>query len=162
MKQSFDVKFDEGGVMAALDKLGEGLKSHVRPAAQAGAQVFYDEVRRNVAEIGKVTGNLASSIYQVYSKDNSSEEQATYHISWNAKKAPHGHLVEFGHLQTRKVYVGSDGNWYTSKEKWPFPVWVAPKSFIRSAYDAMQLAAMKAVKEKFEQEAEKTIEGLKA
>jgi hypothetical protein len=32
-----------------------------------------------------------------------------YHVSWNAKKAPHGGLVEWGHLQRYRYYRGADG-----------------------------------------------------
>jgi hypothetical protein len=35
-------------------------------------------------------------------------------VSWNHRKAPHGHLVEFGHVQRYASYVGKDGNWYTA------------------------------------------------
>src|SRR5205085_5719958 len=65
-------------------------------------------------------GALKASIYQVFSKDNSGSGHATYHVSWNAKKAPHGHLVEFG----------------TSR---------APAHpFLRPAYDAKVTAALEA------------------
>jgi hypothetical protein len=110
MADAFSIKFDQSGLDAVLDGLAAGVQEQIRPAAQAGAQVFYDEVQLNVAAIGKKSGNLASSIYQVFSQDNSKDGRATYHISWNAKKAPHGHLVEYGHIQTRKVYLGKDGS----------------------------------------------------
>ena len=35
-------------------------------------------------------------------------------MSWNKQTAPDGQLVEFGHIQSFKVYVGSDGKWYTA------------------------------------------------
>ena len=41
-------------------------------------------------------GNLRDSIYQVFSKTNSYKDVSTYHISWNADKAPYGAMVEFG------------------------------------------------------------------
>jgi HK97 gp10 family phage protein len=41
-------------------------------------------------------GTLRNSIYQVFSKDNSFSDVSTYHISWNADKAPYGAMVEFG------------------------------------------------------------------
>jgi HK97 gp10 family phage protein len=95
----------------------EKIKAAVRPAAQAGAQVLYEAVKANVNRIGKKTGNLAASIYQAYAPEKSGELVSTYAISWNKQKAPHGHLVEFGHIQRYKVYVGSDGNWHTAIRK---------------------------------------------
>jgi hypothetical protein len=94
----------------------EKIHAAVRPAAQAGAQVLYEAVRSNAGR-NKKTGNLERSIYQAYSKANSSELRATYHVSWNHIKAPHGRLLEWGHVQRYKVYVGSDGNWYTAVRK---------------------------------------------
>jgi hypothetical protein len=97
-----------------LDSMTIDVEDGVRPASQAGAEVFYQQVKRNVAGIGRVTGNLDSAIYQAYSANNSGKGRAVYHVSWNARKAPHGHLVEFGHIQRYKVYTGRDGRWYTA------------------------------------------------
>lgn len=106
MGRSMTVKADLSGAMAGLDAIVAASNKAVRPAAQAGAQVLYDEVllRVPVAKRVKVTkggreilpGALKAAIYQAYSKDNSGTDHATYHVSWNAKKAPHGHLVENG------------------------------------------------------------------
>lgn len=151
MADAFSIKFDTSAAFAALDGIDAKVKENIRPAAQAGAQVLYDEVKVNVARIGKVTGNLESSIYQVFSEDNSTLERATYHVSWNGSKAPHGHLVEYGHIQTRKVYVGSDGKWYTSKTLLPEPKQVAASPFLRPAFAAKAKEAAEAAKARFEQ-----------
>jgi HK97 gp10 family phage protein len=105
---------DMASLYAMVDEMGDAAEAAARPAAQAAAQVLYDEVRRNVAAIPAKTGKLAQSIYQVYSQANSAAGRATYHVSWNVRKAPHGHLVEFGHIQRYATYVGSDGNFYTA------------------------------------------------
>lgn len=107
----------------------------VRPAAQAGAQVFYDEVRTRVAALGDApekaaaeagmqvgSGRLYKAIYQGYSKDKSINGKSAYVISWRTGKstegsgglttAPHGHLVELGHWRKYKVYKRG-GRWYT-------------------------------------------------
>jgi HK97 gp10 family phage protein len=149
MADAITMTFDDAALQAALTELGAKATEFVRPAAQAGAQVLYDEVKVNAEKIRRKTGNLASSIYQAYSQDNSDNTRATYHVSWNARKAPHGHLVEFGHLQTRKAYIGSDGKWYTSKEKLPEPKHVAAQPFVRPAYDAKRTAALQVSKETF-------------
>lgn len=106
---SFSIGADLSGINALLDELGERAESAARPAAQAAAQVLYNEVKKNVAALGRVTGNLDRSIYQAYSASNSGTGLATYHVSWNSSKAPHGWLVEKGHLQRYRYYKGNDG-----------------------------------------------------
>lgn len=96
-----------------MDELAEGCEAAARPAAQAGSQVLYDEVKRNVNAIGRKTGRLAAAIYQAYSRDNSRDGVAQYHVSWNYGKAPHGHLVEFGHVQRYVTYIDKRGQWKT-------------------------------------------------
>lgn len=105
---------DLSGLDSLLDDLGDKAENAARPAAQAAAQVLYEGVKRNVAQIGQKSGNLDRSIYQVYSEDHSGPGSATYHISWNVRKAPHGHLLEFGYIQRYASYIGKDGNWYTA------------------------------------------------
>jgi len=111
----FDVDVDLGRVIAKLDLLEEDVTANApRPVAQAGAQVFYEEVkaRAPVSEKGhwfhgtsfKKTGQkywfergtLRDAIYQAFSEDNSGDGVATYHIAWNHQKAPYGFMVEFG------------------------------------------------------------------
>lgn len=138
MASNVSMKFDTSGINSALDKLNDGINGQVRPAAQAGAQELYDEVKTNVAKLGRKTGNLDASIYQVFSKDNSPDGRATYHVSWNAKKAPHGHLLEYG---TRRAPA--------------YP-------FLRPAYDAKAKQALEAAKEKMTQGAQQVITELKA
>lgn len=106
---SFKIKVDLAGLNGYLDRMNEGVQAAARPAAQAGAQVLYNEVQTNVKKIKRKTGNLASAIYQAYSENNSGPGRATYHVSWNAKKAPHGHLVEWGHLQRYEYYQDDAG-----------------------------------------------------
>lgn len=106
---AFAIKVGLAGLDALLDEKAEAVADAARPAAQAAAQVLYDDVLRNVARVGRRTGNLAASIYQAYSQNNSVPGKAVYHVSWNAKKAPHGHLVEWGHLQRYEYYKGNDG-----------------------------------------------------
>lgn len=133
------LRVDIGAVDEVIDGAQARLLENVRPAAQVGAEERYQAVMRNVNALGRKTGNLADSIYQVFSEDNSQEAgtgyvRATYHVSWNARKAPHGHLVEFGHIQKYKVYLGKDGKWYTNKKaKLSTPVQVPARPFIRPA-----------------------------
>lgn len=159
MAQSLTCQFDAGGAQAALQNIADEAQALVRPAAQSGAQVLYQEVVARVAAIGQITGNLRASIYQVYSRDHSTTDRATYHVSWNARKAPHGGLVEYGHIQTRKVYLGSDGKWHTSKEMLPQPKRVAARPFLRPAYDARAGQAVEAARVTFTEGMQRVLNG---
>jgi HK97 gp10 family phage protein len=103
---SFTMTLDLAAANAEIEAVGTKAAGKMRPAAQAAAQVLYDEVmlrvpvakRAKTLKSGRVIkpGALRAAIYQAYSEDHSTAARATYHVSWNAKKAPHGHLVENG------------------------------------------------------------------
>jgi hypothetical protein len=97
-----------------LDAIPAEVERAARPAAEDGARVLHDAVKRNIAGIGKKSGNLARAIYMVYSKDRSGPLSPEFHISWSARRAPHGHLVEFGHVQRYAAYIDKAGNWKTA------------------------------------------------
>lgn len=97
---------DLSGLESLFDELGGAAEEAARPAAQAAAQAFYDAAKSNVNALGKVSGKLAQAIYQAYSPEKSGHGLATYHVSWNHTKAPHGGLVEYGHWQ-RYVVVNT-------------------------------------------------------
>lgn len=104
------IEVDTTGIDRMFDALLGEAEAAVRPAAQAGAQVLYDAVKSNVSQLKTVTGNLNRSIYQVYNKELSVDgKTAVYDISWNKTKAPHGWLVEYGHLQRYEYYQNADG-----------------------------------------------------
>jgi HK97 gp10 family phage protein len=135
-----------------IGALEEDVRAAARPAAQAGAEVLYQAVMQNVNALGRQSGNLASSIYQAYSTHDSKDGKHVYHVSWNPRKAPHAHLVEFGHIQKFKVYLGKDGRWYTNKKApLPSPIQRAAKPFMRSAM-AQFPRAQAAMEERFFQE----------
>lgn len=133
MSQPFRIRVDLSQL--GMDTLVADAEAAARPAAQAGAQVLYEAVLRNVNGIKRHTGNLQRSIYQAYSQDNSGPGKATYHVSWNHKKAPHGHLVEWGHLQRYAVFIDErTGRWVTDTDrKLPTPKLVAARPFVRPA-----------------------------
>lgn len=132
---SFTIRADTSGAERWLEELGDEAEAAVRPAAQAGADVIYAEVKRNVSKLRRKTGNLERSIYQAFSADNSSPAKATYHISWNTRKAPHGHLVEYGHLQRYGISYDPDTRRFITHKGRPLstPKLVAAKPFIRPA-----------------------------
>lgn len=81
---------------AQLSRYGAHVKEDVAMAGVAEmAVVIYDEVKVNVAK-HKKTGLLSSAIYRVYSPEKSLGALKLYRVSWNKRKAPHGHLLENG------------------------------------------------------------------
>jgi hypothetical protein len=132
--------------LADFDTMIDGMESEVqaalRPAAQAGAQVLYDAVLTNVRSMHKVTGNLERSIYQVFSARNSGPMVAAYRVSWNGNKAPHGHLVEYGHLQRYEITYDPKTRRFTTHKDRPLPVpkHVAAHPFIRPAASRLPAA----------------------
>ena len=107
---SMRIKVDVAKFKEQLRATADTLNQATRPAAQAGAQIIYERAKLLVpvskaahkfygthAVYGPYSpGTLRNSIYQVFSKDNSFSDTSTYHISWNADKAPYGSMVEFG------------------------------------------------------------------
>lgn len=116
-KHTFNMAVDMSSLDELLDELEGDIEAAVRPAAQAAADVFYKAVQKNVAALGTSTGSLYGSIYQKFVEEKSGPGKATYHISWRTSgkgtRAPHGHLVEFGHIQRYAVHLADDGHWYT-------------------------------------------------
>jgi hypothetical protein len=147
----FSVTFDTNAVTDFVDALREDVAAALRPAAQKGAQLLYEQVKANVAAIGGETGNLQSSIYQVFSEYKSTPNvSAEYHISWNGAKAPHGHLVEYGYIQRyQRVISRKTGKWITLKNKrLATPKQIPPRAFIRRA-TAQFPAALQATETEF-------------
>ncbi len=84
------------GLAASLEHLENRIKGEVALAGVASlARVVYDQVKENTLAHVK-TGTLHAAIYRAYSPEKSSDFMKRYKISWNKRKAPHGHLLEFG------------------------------------------------------------------
>lgn len=125
-------KFDVSQVLAGLENM-KSIQTHLaRSMCVAGGKVLRDEAK---VRAPVDTGKLRDSIYLAYRDKESTETRVVYQVSWNAKKAPYGHLLEFGHWQTRAAYKGKDGEWYSGAAL-PQPKWVPAHSFMRPAYDA--------------------------
>lgn len=143
--------FDFSKINARLDKITVAARESTRAAAQAGAQVFYDEMRARVpvsdhahffyGRSSRKTGvryyfepgNLRDSIYQYRLRYYDDGGKTTYAIAWNQRKAPYGHMVEFG----------------TSR---------APAHpFLRPTYDAVRGTAVEAVKQVMAAELKKVL-----
>ena len=108
VKMALDVA-QLGGLLRGIE---QQIHDATRPAAFDAAEVIYNDVQANVAQIGRVTGNLQSAVYRAFDQQNSGATKARYNVSWNKRKAPHGHLVEFGHIQRYVTYIGKNGQWY--------------------------------------------------
>ena len=124
----FKVSFSLPAVLEQTDYLRKIVQEAVIPATQAGAEVFYKEVKGRASGISK-SGNLPRAIYQYRDKDEQRPGHARYKISWRKgtqkqdPKAPsglpvasHGILLEYGYIQRYVSYVGSDGQWYTQRK----------------------------------------------
>lgn len=110
MKISMNVAKFKEELRATAAELGRAT----RPAAQEGAEIIYRQAKLDcpVSETPHMfhgthkvygpyaPGTLRDSIYQVFSKDNSWRDVSTYHVSWNAEKAPYGFMVELGTSRT--------------------------------------------------------------
>ena len=136
------MSFDFSKIAKKLDGMAQAAERATRPAAQAGAQVFYDEVKQRVPmsakphKSGKKTynpGTLRKAIYQAFADKESGDGKAMYRVSWNKTHAFYGRFVEFG----------------TSK--------MAAKPFLRPAYDAARARALQAVQERMAAEVKKAI-----
>ena len=104
------IKVDIAGFKQQLQATADKMNQATRPAAQSGAQIIYERAKALVPVSSAAhmfhgshaiygpyrPGTLRNSIYQVFSKDNSFRDVSTYHVSWNADKAPYGYAYEFG------------------------------------------------------------------
>ena len=155
MVDMFKASLDTSGWSDAFAVLNGPLKeSLARRMCVEGGVLMRDEAKSQVARSqGPYTessrgshesGTLENSIYLVFDQAASSDTLFTYSVSWNAKQAWWGKLVEFGWIQTHKVYMGKDGTWYTTKTELAAPKHHAAHPFLRPAYDISfpQLAAV--------------------
>lgn len=144
MAEAFGAKANTSSAMAGLDMLGGVLATHLaRSMAVAGGKVIRDEAKLLAP---KDSGLLSSAIYLAFKDERSNESQVTYRVTWSAKKAPHGHLLEFGHWQYYATYKGADGEWHTNRSQ-PLdaPRWVPAHPFLRPALDSAGARAQQAM-----------------
>lgn len=141
-------KFDVSAALSGLTTLDKVKYPLARSMAVAGGTILRDEAKAR-APIGTHSENpgaLADSIYLAFKDTRSTDTTIRYSVSWNAAKAPHGHLVEFGYWQPYVVFAGPSG-WRTLATgdgrrggsgvlRKDGPKWIPPKAFLRPAYDA--------------------------
>ncbi len=124
--------FDFSEIEKKLDGFTKVVEESTHKAAQAGAQVYYDEVRRRAVSVGN-SRSIQDSIYQKFVPETAGDalgSSATFHVSWrkqyaktNVKTGPNGdaylpystigYWIEFGHIQRYASYE-KNGKWYTA------------------------------------------------
>lgn len=122
----FEMSLDVSPFLRACEETKEAIAEDIRPAAHAGGTLIYEAVKA-ATPVGPLPqhwfhganraylfhqGDLRRSIYIAFSKDNSSDYKATYHISWRVrgeKGVPYGYMVHNGTSHARAnpfVYNG--------------------------------------------------------
>ena len=114
---------DLSDVLAGLDRLAEAKESIARSMGVAMGQEVRDEAKVRAPVLkpgtegtdGQVPGLLREAIYVAYDARRSILNPNTYRysVSWNSKKAPHGHLAEFGHWTPYEYAKTEEGLFYT-------------------------------------------------
>lgn len=121
--------------------MGVAMGQEVRDEAKIRAPVLKPE---NKGADNQQAGLLRDSIYLAYDQRRSVlSDGYRYVVSWNAKRAPHGHLAEFGHwLPYLYEQTFPDERYYTPKPEQPNPTkrdegfYVDAKPFLGPAFDA--------------------------
>lgn len=126
-----------------LQRYEKAIKEKViRPAARAGALVFYNEMRMLVP-VGE--GTLFNAIYHWHDDKKSRNGSHTYAIGPNKRKAPHWAFIEYGHFRYNVVIRLPNGQFRATKERLPSPVWVPAQPYVRPAWTGKQQTALRAM-----------------
>ena len=152
MADQFTSNLDDAGWRNFFDSLiGAERESFARKIAVEGGVLIRDAAA-NLALIADNKegaprrGLLSHAMYLVYSEAKSGNGIFTYTVSWNATKAPHGHLIEFGHWRTHVVYKAAIGEWYSDlRAPLANPIWVPARPILRPTMDAYGSLTLKAM-----------------
>ena len=141
---TFDI--DTAAIEAEIDAIASRAEKAIRPAAQAGAQVYYNAIKQATPVSGKghwfhgtsfktngtkywfESGSLKNAVYQVYSKTSSSKSNAEYQVAWNHRKVPYGFMVAYGTSRGTK-----------------------PNNFVQAGADSVEAQAKAAMLNKFQE-----------
>lgn len=138
---------DMSEVLKGLDKLIATKESVARAMGVAMGQDVRDEAKirapvlkpENVGLDNQRPFVLRDAIYVAYDKRAGvlNSDSYRYTVSWNSKRAPHGHLAEFGHWMPYQYALTTDGRYYTPKPLQPNAgFFVAAQPFLGPAFDA--------------------------
>jgi len=141
---------------AAIARLAspEAVDAVLRPAAYAGAQVIYAELR---AKVPVHKGVLKESLYRWHDKNRSKlGKSQIYMVGPNKQEARHWANVEFGHWRYNR---SAKGKWLRSKigkGRGPSahggpgalktPVWVPAHPYLRPTWEAHKADAVRAMR----------------
>lgn len=116
-------RIDMSEVLAGLNLLDGAKESIARTMGVAMGAEVRDEAKfrapvlqpGNEGTDGQRPGVLRDAIYLAYDDRRRllNPNAYRYVVSWNAKKAPHGHLAEFGHWMPYQWAKTEDGLYYT-------------------------------------------------
>lgn len=138
-----------GSLSASVRAFRERLDDDaLRKAAGAGAKVLYDEIH---VRVPVDEGLLRSAVYRYYDKARSVAGRHTYSIGVNKKKAPHWHLLEFGHWLVNVTTRLPNGQIIATKERLPVPKWIPAVPYLRPSFDGRVSAAMDAARSELAQ-----------
>lgn len=137
-------RLDVSGWNRSLKALSGPLRTKLaRSMAVAGGEVLRDEAK---ARAPVLDGVLKAAIYLAFRDGKSNEREVRYSVTWNSKRAPHGHLLEFGYWQIYRILKLPGGRFVTDlSTRLPSPKHVAAKPFLRPAFEAAADRAMKSM-----------------
>lgn len=150
IKQSKSFKF-ESTISGVLNELDAGVREKVlRPAAYAGARVLYDMLLANTP-VKK--GIMKGAVYHWHDDGRSPPNgyNQWYSVGVNMKKAPHWHLLEFGHKRINVVVKLPDGSWRPFRRRLHTPRWVAAQPFLRPTWLAGERPAVEAMRNRLKE-----------
>ena len=155
-------RIDMSEVMAGFKKLEAAKEPIARAMGVAMGQEVRDEAKVRAPVLKpedqgydqQQPGTLRDAIYLAFDdrKHILNPSSYTYTVSWNSRRAPHGHLKEFGFEQRYRVARGATtGLWYTPLSgtkaakgrnagfpRPDGPLVIAPEPFLGPAFDMMQ------------------------
>lgn len=109
------------GWLDGFDMLSDIRESLARRMGVEGGVLLRDKAKEK-APVSDPTvqskypaGNLRDSLYLARDTDASTDYVFVYKISWNAKQAWYGKLLEFGHWMPYRVHISVNGQFYTDK-----------------------------------------------
>lgn len=157
LKASLDTDLLKNAV-AKLD--GDFKVSLARRMGVTGGRVLRDEAIRRVPVGRKENGSrnpglLKSAMYVAYNKEMSIlAHKQIYVVSWNRTVAPHGHLIEFGHLMPYRVVKSGTNGYYMTRKDLPYPTprIVPAYPFLRPAWDSHKYLAVTAMMQRAKEE----------
>lgn len=145
-RRSVSIKI-RGDMAESLSRFEAAVKEEaLKSAAWAGATVMYDEMR---ARAPTKSGGLRDSIYRWRDRRKQSNDRVVYAIGPNKAKAPHWHLIEYGHYLINVVIKNATtGELQGLKTRRLHKTFVPPVPYIRPTFDAKIRDAIAAMRKR--------------